>query len=418
MTEYDVFISHVDEDGDLVERIVAELEAAGCRVWHYGRDGLPGISYLSQTRRAIDASRCFLFLISRSSLARPHQVDKELVRAHETGRHIVPILRDIRFRDFRTASPDWHQAIGAVVGVEMCAQTVHPSLQRLIMGLRSLGILEPQGPSAGTAAATEAAAEPCPASHAEGIVADDVSDDIDSDVHTPSSTAGTGDSADGNEEGCVHATFVHEHGGTGFLADSIVTDDDVRPGGVLLVRFSHPLLGKSPRLIECGIGARPEPVQYFRFPSLIQGYPVVLRVYTLDRLPAWSTFTRTFGVISRPAVRTDITTDVPVTEAEAGIMIGDDFRSLIPSGERLPRTMRKRFRTTRANQKRLSITPAVRTQDGQVRVFATLALSVPRAPAGVAWMQYTFRVDPDGRYTVVARDPLHGMRVRDIVVAQ
>jgi hypothetical protein len=117
MKQKDAFICHVEEDRDIAESIATELEAAGCSVWYYERDSIPGLSYLLQTRQAIDEAKCFLFLVSRSAIERYHQVDKELVHAHEVGKHIIPILRDISFRAFRQARPEWHQAIGAVVGI-------------------------------------------------------------------------------------------------------------------------------------------------------------------------------------------------------------------------------------------------------------------------------------------------------------
>jgi hypothetical protein len=225
----------------------------------------------------------------------------------------------------------------------------------------------------------------------------------------------------GEEKGCncILATIVHEHSKTGILADSVVTESDVDSSGSLRVAFSHELLSPSPCIVEFRLNSNRDPVQYFRFPKLIHGYPVVLRVYWLSRLPSWSTFNKSFGVTSVPSVRVkNDQHDDMVNEDAAGILIKGQFNAMISQGDRLPRIQTKRFRTVRDRQKAISVIPAVRRSDGRVQQFPKLKLSVPATSAGVAWMEFTFRVDPDGRFTVFARDPLHDMKIRDLVVVQ
>jgi len=48
-----IFISHVEEDKEVVALLAQELEAAGYQTWYYTRDSLPGSSYLVQTERAL-----------------------------------------------------------------------------------------------------------------------------------------------------------------------------------------------------------------------------------------------------------------------------------------------------------------------------------------------------------------------------
>jgi TIR domain len=410
-----VFISHVEEDRDIAESIAAELEPAGCSVWYYERDGLPGVSYLAQTRQAIDSSRCVLIVVSPSAVNRPHQVDKELVRAHETGKHIIPILRDISFRDFRKVRPDWHQAIGAVVGVELTAGTIGQSLQRLTMGLRAIGIVAPEATLDSPNTARE--------SFGDAPVEDNDAGDFEAsheeeDVPSLPSDLRSEHGGDAEPDDFIAATFVHEHPSTGFLADVIVNDGEGDYPTTLCVGFSHRLLGNHPRIVVFNVGPRPDPVQYFRFPDLVHGYPVLLRVYWLGRMPGWATFTRSFGVTSCPVVQTIALNDALVNADAAGIMTKDGFSTIIAAGERLPRTHRRRFRTSHDSQKAISITPAVRRSNGEVRAFQKFKLSMPVAPARVAWLEFAFRVDPDGRYTVMARDPLLSMRMRDLIVVQ
>ena len=78
-----IFISHVEEDKDVVVQLAQELEAAGYQTWHYTRDSLPGSSYLVQTERAIEQSQAVVVVISQHTLQAPLQITPEIVRAHE-----------------------------------------------------------------------------------------------------------------------------------------------------------------------------------------------------------------------------------------------------------------------------------------------------------------------------------------------
>ncbi|MBI3965645.1 MAG: toll/interleukin-1 receptor domain-containing protein, partial [Chloroflexi bacterium] len=44
----DIFISYVEEDGDIVEPLARGLIEAGYSCWYYQRSSLPGASYLQQ----------------------------------------------------------------------------------------------------------------------------------------------------------------------------------------------------------------------------------------------------------------------------------------------------------------------------------------------------------------------------------
>lgn len=410
----DAFISHVDEDRDIAELIAIELEAAGCSVWYYERDSIPGLSYLSQTRRAIDEAKCFLFLVSPSAIERHHQVDKELVHAHEAGKHIIPLLRDTSFRSFQKARPEWHQAIGAVVGVELTSETIRAVMPRLFGGLRALGIVaanDTGNRSEPVATETDAApafvVEDTDVEYSDDDIALAVCDDFDDEI---------GEEKDHNY---ILATVVHEHPKTGFLADAVVSESEFDSSKSLCVAFTHELLKPNPYVVQFQLGSNPDPVQYFRFPELIHGFPVILRVHWLTRLPSWSTFNKSFGVTAVPSIRVkNDQFDLVVNDDAAGILVKGQFNTIIPPGECVPRIQKKRFRTIRDSQRNISVTPAVRRSDGRVQPFPKLKLSVPLAPAGVAWIEFTFRIDPDGRFTLFARDPLHQMKIRDLIVVQ
>ena len=405
----DAFLSYVEEDGDVAGMIARELEACGCSVWHYQRDAIPGLSYLSQTRRAIDEARCFLFLISATSIERHYQVDKELVHAHEVGKPIIPLLRDIRFRSFQQARPEWDQAIGAVVGVELSVDTTKAVIPRLMQGLRSLGI-----------AVDSAASQPPPVSTAESFTVEDIDAGANDEGGFESAAfencfeVGNADTVTAKDY--LPATIVHEHPKTGFLADVVVTEID--SSDTLRIGFSHVLLKADPHVVEFQPGKSSDALQYFRFPDLIHGYPVVLRLHWLTRLPKWSTFVQTFGVTTAPAVRIRNTAQDVFNEDAVGMLVKGKFKLMIEPGQQLPNTQRKSLRTRHDSQNSISVIPAVRRADGEVQIFPKLKITVPPAPAGVAWLEFVFHIDPDGRFTVSARDPLHALKIRDLIIVQ
>jgi hypothetical protein len=49
----DIFVSHVEEDAELVLAIAVDLEKSGHTTWVCEADGLPGLFCLMQTGRAI-----------------------------------------------------------------------------------------------------------------------------------------------------------------------------------------------------------------------------------------------------------------------------------------------------------------------------------------------------------------------------
>lgn len=410
----DTFLSHVDEDRNIAEAIASELESSGCSVWYYERDSLPGQSYLLQTRQAIDEAKCFLFLVSPATMLRHNQVDKELVRAHESGKKIILILKDTNFRTFSQTRPEWHQAIGSKVAVELSTDTIGTNMPRLLNGLRALGIggigedVTRNEPDVKSKDAESSFVVDGPAVEISG-------EEIELTVVEGFDEA-IGEEFDSRQ---LLATIVHEHPATGFLADVIVTDSEFETSKSLVVAFFHQLLKPTPYIIEFELGSNRDPIQYFHFGKLIHGFPVVLRVHWLNRLPKWSTFNKSFGVISVPAVR--VTSDQDgrlVSEDTAGMLVNGQFKTMIDSGHPLPRIHKKRFKTKRDSQRAISVTPAVRRSDGRIEQFPKLKLSVPAAPAGVAWIEFAFRIDPDGRFTLFARDPLHQMKVRDVIVVQ
>ena len=89
-----IFLSHVEEDREIALALGRELDAAGYSVWCYENDSLPALSFLINTRQAIDACEAFVLLISRRSMS-SHEVDTEIQYAHQKAKPTVPVLLDV-----------------------------------------------------------------------------------------------------------------------------------------------------------------------------------------------------------------------------------------------------------------------------------------------------------------------------------
>lgn len=93
MERRQVFISYVEEDGELARALARELRTLGHSSWTYEEDGIGGVSYLVQVHDAIDACETFVLLASLTSV-RSHQLIREVEHAHESQKVIVPVRVD------------------------------------------------------------------------------------------------------------------------------------------------------------------------------------------------------------------------------------------------------------------------------------------------------------------------------------
>jgi len=135
----DVFISHIEKDGDVALEIARGLEAAGYTTWYYERDSQVGSLYLLQVGQAIERCRAVVLIISSDSIA-SNQVTNEVVRAYESDKPFLPVLRDITHPQFQQRQTLWRQALGATVAINLPPEGVPAILPRLMDGLRALGI--------------------------------------------------------------------------------------------------------------------------------------------------------------------------------------------------------------------------------------------------------------------------------------
>lgn len=129
-----VFISHVEEDQKLALEIASGLERAGYSTWYYERDSSPGLSYLLQVNRAIEACHVFVLVISPRALDSV-QVTAEVVRAHETGKSFVPVRTGISHEEFRRRKPEWSMAVGAAASIAVPETGTTAILPEILEGL-------------------------------------------------------------------------------------------------------------------------------------------------------------------------------------------------------------------------------------------------------------------------------------------
>jgi hypothetical protein len=131
----DLFISHVEEDSEVALALADLLARNGFTTWTYERDSVPGISYLIQTSEAIEQSRGVLLVISVHALG-SHQVTKELVRAHESNKPILPLLLGISHAQFQKRQPEWRAAIGAAASLAISREQVDACIPKILESLK------------------------------------------------------------------------------------------------------------------------------------------------------------------------------------------------------------------------------------------------------------------------------------------
>lgn len=136
----DIFISHVEEDADIALEIALALEEVGYTTWTYEVDSIPGLSYLVQTGEAVEVSKVMLLVISPHSLG-SRQVTSEVVRAHETNKIFIPLLRGITHAEFQNRQPEWREAVGATTSIRIPQDGSATIIPRIINGLKTQGVL-------------------------------------------------------------------------------------------------------------------------------------------------------------------------------------------------------------------------------------------------------------------------------------
>jgi len=135
----DIFISHIEEDRSVALEIAAGIEAAGYSTWYYERDCDPGFSYLVQIYQAIEQSAAVVLVISAQSL-NSKQVTSEVVVAHESGKHFVPVLHGMTHADFQHRQAEWRMALAAASTIPIPVEGASSVVPRITAGLKRMGL--------------------------------------------------------------------------------------------------------------------------------------------------------------------------------------------------------------------------------------------------------------------------------------
>jgi TIR domain len=86
---HDVFISHAHKDKSIADAISAKLESAGLKCWITPRDVSSHEDWTEGTRKAIDACRLVVVILSENADAASH-IEREIAHAFYARRTIIP----------------------------------------------------------------------------------------------------------------------------------------------------------------------------------------------------------------------------------------------------------------------------------------------------------------------------------------
>ena len=148
---HQVFISYNNADRRLVDDLSQSLEGAGYSTWFYDRDSRIGFNYMEYVGALISECQAMVLLISPLSVE-SEQVTREVVRACEENKFVLPVLCGMTYAQFQKMAPIWRQALVGKAALELPVQGIAGIAPRLIEALRNRGI-----PPAGAAAPAPAA---------------------------------------------------------------------------------------------------------------------------------------------------------------------------------------------------------------------------------------------------------------------
>ncbi len=140
----DIFLSYSRSEQALAEQIVALAEAAGMSVWHWTRDIVHATSHPEQTFAQIDGARCFLCIISKTTIEGDF-IFPEILRAYSQHKRFVVVLTGLTYSELERERPRWCQAFGFVPAIDWKAE---PQEHLLLHALRE-AIAAPVGDNGG-----------------------------------------------------------------------------------------------------------------------------------------------------------------------------------------------------------------------------------------------------------------------------
>jgi formylglycine-generating enzyme required for sulfatase activity len=129
---HDIFISYVEEDGDIASQVCDVLESVGIRCWIAPRNIAPGRTWGAAIIEAITVCRVMVLVFSsRTNLSR--QVARELERADNKGIRVVPF----RIEDV-PPSGDLEYFLGSIQWFDAFEGRLEAHLRRLTETLQTL----------------------------------------------------------------------------------------------------------------------------------------------------------------------------------------------------------------------------------------------------------------------------------------
>src|SRR6202035_1175657 len=134
-----IFVSYVEEDGDVAHEIAKHLEAHGYSSWYYERDCPAGADYFEETFKAISDCEAMAIIISPRSLP-SDQITREIVRAVESNKATLPLLLDLTHDEYTHRRPGWKQAMAAANATRLRANEIPDIIPALVAGLHAKGI--------------------------------------------------------------------------------------------------------------------------------------------------------------------------------------------------------------------------------------------------------------------------------------
>src|ERR1700683_1051136 len=142
-----IFVSYVEEDGEVAHEIAKHLEAHGFSSWYYERDCPAGADYFEETFKAISDCEAMAIIISPRSLP-SDQITREIVRAVEANKATLPLLLDLTHDEYAHRRPGWKQAMAAANATRLRAKEIPSIIPALVAGLRAKGIKPHAGATA------------------------------------------------------------------------------------------------------------------------------------------------------------------------------------------------------------------------------------------------------------------------------
>ncbi|HLG96954.1 MAG TPA: AAA-like domain-containing protein [Bryobacteraceae bacterium] len=143
---HQVFISYNNADRCLVDQLSEGLEAAGYSTWFYDRDSRVGFNYMEYVGALISDCQAVVLLISPSSVDSA-QVTREVIRASEETKFILPVLCGMTYAQFQKMAPAWRQALAGIAALELPLQGITAITPRLVEALHNRGIAPELAPT-------------------------------------------------------------------------------------------------------------------------------------------------------------------------------------------------------------------------------------------------------------------------------